>query len=366
MTKKYFPVDIFQYLSGKVLGQEDVIRKIAVAVYKHIQGLRSGNVLLIGNSGTGKTTIMKSIQQFYNEHEGLNPFRIMTITNANMLMDEAGVINTIRLFKNLESEVLTATGFKVTVEEMKEYIESATVCIDEIDKISSKISGKVNPTGISIQQSLLTLLEGETILLETGFHDEDSKRKVKLPIDTSRMLFICGGAFEELYEQVYKVIANHGDEREFREIAEMDGHGGVRYKVRFFLKEALKLSDLFTYGMYPQFISRFHTIAILDDLSKRDLKQIMLQADDSPFQYAREYFGSMGIELRMTDDALDLIATHALDELRIGARALREVFGRIIAGFEFDPYHSEGIIQSGDGKPILTIDRNTVANNLTR
>lgn len=366
MTMKYFPVDIFQYLSGKVLGQEDVIRKIAVAVYKHIQGLRLGSVLLIGNSGTGKTTIMKSIQQFYNEHEGLNPFRIMTITNANMLMDEAGAISTIRLFKNLESEVLTATGFKVTVEEMKEYIENATVCIDEIDKISSKISGKVNPTGISIQQSLLTLIEGETVLLETGFYDEESKRKVKLPIDTSRMLFICGGAFEELYEQVYNVIGNHGDEREFKQIAQPDGHGGVHYTVRFTLKEFLKLSDLFTYGMYPQFISRFHTIAILDNLSKRDLKQIMLQADDSPFQYAREYFGSMGIELRMTDDALDLIAKHALDDLRIGARALREVFGRIIAGFEFDPYHSEGITKTGDGKPILTIDRNTVANHLTR
>jgi len=366
MTKKYFPVDIFQYLSGKVLGQEDVIRKISVAVYKHIQGIRSGNVLLIGNSGTGKTTIMKSIQQFYNEHEGLNPFRIMTITNANMLIDEAGAINTIRLFKNLESEVLTATGFKVNAEEMKEYIENATVCIDEIDKISSKISGKVNPTGISIQQSLLTLLEGETILLETGLYEEDSKHKVKLPIDTSRMLFICGGAFEELYEQVYNLIANHGDEREFKQSAQTDSRGGVRYTLGFTLKESLKLSDLFTYGMYPQFISRFHTIAVLDNLSKRELKQIMLQADDSPFRYAREYFDSMGIDLRMTDDALDLIATHAMDDLRIGARALREVFGRIIAGFEFDPYRSEGITATGDGKAILTIDRDTVANHLTR
>jgi ATP-dependent Clp protease ATP-binding subunit ClpX len=366
MTKKYLPVDIFQYLSSKVLGQEDVIRKISVAVYKHIQGLRSGNVLLIGNSGTGKTTIMKSIQQFYNEHEGLNPFRIMTITNANMLMDQEGAINTILLFKNLESEVMVATGFKVTAEEMKEYIENATVCIDEIDKISSKISGKVNPAGISIQQSLLTLLEGESILLETGLYDEDSKRKVKLPIDTSKMLFICGGAFEELYEQVYTLIAKHGDERVFRETAQMDGQGGIRYKIGFTLKESLKLSDLFTYGMYPQFISRFSTIAVLDNLSKSDLKQIMLQADDSPYQYAREYFGSMGIELRITDDALDLIATHALEDLRIGARALREVFGRIIAAFEYDPYQSEGITKTVDGKPILTIDKSIVANHLTR
>jgi ATP-dependent Clp protease ATP-binding subunit ClpX len=366
MTKKYLPVDIFQYLSGKVLGQEDVLRKIAVAVYKHIEGLRSGNVLLIGNSGTGKTTIMKSIQLFYNEHEGLNPFRIMTITNANMLMDQEGAINTILLFRNLESEVLAATGFKVTAEEMKEYIESATVCIDEIDKISSKISGKVNPTGISIQQSLLTLLEGETVLLETKSYDKGGEHRVKLPIDTSRMLFICGGAFEELYDQVYKAIAGHGDERTFREVAQPDGRGGVHFRVTFNLKESLKLSDLFTYGMYPQFISRFHTIAVLDNLSKDNLKRIMLQADDSPFQFAREYFGSMGIELQITDDALDLIATHALDDLRIGARALREVFGRIIASFEFDPYHTEGVTKTGNGKPILTIDRNMVANHLTR
>ncbi|NPU85282.1 MAG: AAA domain-containing protein [Syntrophaceae bacterium] len=366
MTKAYFPVDIFQYLSGKVLGQEDVLRKISVALYKHIQGLRLGSVLLIGNSGTGKTTIMKSIQQFYKEHEGLDPFKIMTITNANMLMDQEGTINTIRLFKNLESEVLAATGFKATAEEMKEYIENATVCIDEIDKISSKISGKINPTGISIQQSLLTLLEGETILLETGLYEEDGKRKVKLPIDTSRMLFICGGAFEELHDQVHDLIARHGDERMFRETAQLDDQGGIRYKVRFSLKESLKLSDLFTYGMYPQFISRFSTIAVLDNLRKTDLKQIMLQAEDSPFQYAREYFESMGIEIRITDDALDLIATYALDDLRIGARALREVFGRIIADYEFNPYQSEGITKTGDGKPVLTIDRNTVANHLNR
>lgn len=366
MTSKYLPVDIYQYLSGKVLGQEDVLKKISVAVYKHIRGIRSGSVLLIGNSGTGKTTIMKSIQQFYNDHEGLDAFRIMTITNANVLMDQEGTINTIQLFKNLESEVLATTGFKVTAEALKQYVENATVCIDEVDKISSKISGKVNPTGISIQQSLLTLLEGETILLETGFYDEENKRKVKLPINTSKMLFICGGAFEELYDQVYTTIAKHGDEREFKEIAQMDGRGGIRYKISFTLKESLKLSDLFAYGMYPQFISRFSTIAVLDNLAKSDLKKIMLQAEDSPFQYAREYFGSMGIELRMTDDALDLIATHALDDLRIGARALREVFGRIIAALEFDPYIPEGNIRMEEGRPVLTIDRNTVANHLTR
>jgi len=365
MKTKYLPVDIFQYMSGKVLGQKDVLRKIAVAVYKHIEGLRSGNVLLIGGSGTGKTTIMKAMQLFYNEHEGLNRFRIMTITNANMLLDQEGAINTIQLFRNLESEVLATTGFKVTVEEMKEYIENATVCIDEIDKISSKISGKVNPTGISIQQSLLTILEGETILLETGAYD-DSKQRVKLPIDTSKMLFVCGGAFEELYDQVYKTIVSHGDERMFREVAQPDGRGGLRFRITFNLKESLKLSDLFTYGMYPQFISRFHTIAVLDNLSKGNLKQIMLQADDSPLRIAREYFGSMGIDLRLTDDALELIVTYALEDLRIGARALREVFGRIIANLEFEPYQSVGITKTEEGKAVLTIDRDTVANNLTR
>jgi ATP-dependent Clp protease ATP-binding subunit ClpX len=249
---------------------------------------------------------------------------------------------------------------------MKEYIENATVCIDEIDKISSKISGKVNPTGISIQQSLLTLLEGETVLLETKIYDGGGEQKVKLPIDTSRMLFVCGGAFEELYDQVYKTIAGHGDERTFREVAQTDGRGGIRYRISFSLKESLKLSDLFTYGMYPQFISRFHTIAILDNLSKDNLKQIMLQADDSPFRFAREYFGSMGVDLRLTDDALDLIATYALEDLRIGARALREVFGRIIADLEFDPSRSEGVAKTEDGEIALTIDRNTVTSHLTR
>ncbi len=365
MDKKFLPENIFKYLSKKVLGQDDVLRKISVAVFKHISGIKSGHIFLIGNSGTGKTTIMRSIGQFYSEHDTLAKFRVMAITNANTLIDEEGNVNTFRLFKNLETNVRNMLGVRITEEKMREYMENATICIDEVDKISSRVSGKVNASGILIQQSLLTLLEGENVLYETDVYEDGQQKTLKTSIDTSKILFICGGAFEELYEQVYGLISKHSDERRFKEDAQMDEKGGIRYIVRFKLKQYVKLSDLFTYGMFPQFISRFGSIAILDDLSKNDLKQIMLNADDSPFRNSQEYFKAMGIDLRMADDALSLIVTHALENTRIGARALREVFSRIIANLEFDPSSSKNLTKS-DSNLILTIDKETVRENLTR
>lgn len=366
MTKELLPKDIYAYLAKKVLGQEPVLKKVAVAVYKHINGLKAGNLLLMGNSGTGKTTIMQSIRDFYDDHEALHKYRTMTVMNANMLRgEEENEVDLMRLFRNLERDVLNLLGPDADPETIRDHMEHATVCLDETDKISSRIAGKVNSSGIAVQQALLTLLEGESVLYETTVLQDGTHKPVRFPVDTSRMLFICGGAFEELYDQVYDLILHKKDERRLKESGQMGPDGRIHYKVVFKLKDYLRLSDLFTFGMVPQFVSRFNSIGVLDDLSKEDLKQILLHADDSPYRFSREYFASMGIELNLTQDALDLIAAYALENTRIGARALREIFTSVIAEMEFDPASCDKVETTGEEK-VLSIDREAVESNLEK
>ncbi len=365
MDEQLYPRQIFNFLASRTLGQTDVLKKVAVAMYKHINGLKAGNILLIGNSGTGKTTLMNSMQQFYEAHLTLKKYRAMTIMNANMLGgEEVGEVNLLRLIKSLELSVNNTFGAFLTDDKLKEYMENATVCIDEVDKISASISGKVNVVGIAIQHAVLTMLEGERLVFETTRADQMQKRKARIPIDTTRMLFICGGAFEGLYDLICRKIESGKDDRKFEETTRTlsDGTAGVSRKL--VLKDQVRLFDLFEYGMMPQFISRFHSIAVLEDLGVNELKQIMLTANDSPLRHSRDYFRSMGIDLQITKEALDMIATNAVENTRIGARALREVFTRIITLYEFDPFQSDKLQKTAQG-PVITIDRDSVQRALS-
>lgn len=354
--KNFLPKKIFEVLSKGVLGQDDVLKYVSVALYRHINHSRAGNILLIGNSGTGKTTIMKTIRALYDVYEELKTFRVMVIMNANMLIgeDEADV-QCIRLFKNIEEKVRTLVGKDINEKMLKEYMENATVCLDEIDKISAKVSGKVNVSGIAIQQALLTIMEGETIIYETAITEDGKTKNVKIPIDTSNVLFICGGAFEGLYDQVYNQVVNSGERRPLKSHIVV-GKNGVSFESKFNLKEYLVFEDLFRYGMVPQFISRFNAMVVLNNLSVGDLKKILKNAEDSPYRDSKEYFNNMSINLNLTEDAMELIATHAAENTRIGARALGEVFSKIITTMEFDPFSSDKVVKDGD-RHTLTITK---------
>lgn len=354
------PGDIYDYLSLRVLGQTEVLKQISVSVYKHINGIKWGNVLLIGNSGTGKTTIMKSIRQFYRSQENLDRYQVMVVMNANTLLNEDGEVDLNRVFKSMEADVHRILGSRADSQAMKEYMENATVCFDEIDKASSRVAGKANVPGIIIQQALLTVLEGELIHVEVSVIEDNHRKRVRIPIDTSRMLFVCGGAFEELYEQVYSLVEGKDDERELKMVSNWnDARGRMDEQIFFTLREYLKLSDLFAYGMVPQFISRFSVIGILGDLDEEVLKHILLTAEDSPYTSARAYFNTFGIDLKLTRNALEQIASNARQNARIGARALRDVFNRIVADIQFDPLESKKLVQSDD-KRIIRIDEELV------
>ena len=370
MAEPFLPRRIFDYLCAKVLGQTDVLKLISVSLYKHVHDLKAGNILFIGNSGTGKTTVMRAVNDFYDAHEEMQRFRVMIIINANTLAAETeGDDRTLRLFKKIEAKIRALFGTDLDTKTLRSYMENATVCIDEVDKISARISGKPNVEGISIQYALLTLLEGEKYNYATEIFENGTHKRVDIPLDTSKMLFICGGAFEELFDQVYTQIVNRRDDRRLKEVSEVDrsadGALSVRTSVRFTLKEYLRITDLFVYGMMPQFISRFSSVAIFENLGKEQLKKIMISADDSPLRYSRDYFKHMGIILQVTDKALDMIADEGMKNSRIGARALREIYTGLIAPLEFDPFSSDKLRDTDKGK-VLVVDQGLVESYIKR
>ena len=184
------PPEIYADLLRSVLGQDATLKYVSVAIFKHLQGEPFGNLMLIGNSGTGKTTTMRAMEELYGSRAEFERYRCVIILNANVLANEEGTVDATPLLARLEERARQIAGDDATGEEIANLMQHATVCIDEVDKVSSIVGGRPFVTGINIQQALLTLIEGERIL-----HPLRTSAK-QVTIDTSKMLFLCAGAFE--------------------------------------------------------------------------------------------------------------------------------------------------------------------------
>jgi ATP-dependent Clp protease ATP-binding subunit ClpX len=314
------PRDIFEDLRKSVLGQDDAIRELAVALVKHLVGHPAPNILLIGNSGSGKTTIMKAVEKSLDAN--------IVRMNANVLAEEHqgyGRVVLGRLFENARRKL----GPRASIEQIIALVEKGIVFIDEVDKIRAQVSGSANVRGIVAQEALLTLMENEHVTFEA----EGSTHVV----NSSGILFIAGGAFEELYENVLRRATIGQDVVPLTPVVVVSASGEVREELQFHLRDYLKYEDLFRYGMTPQFVSRFESIIVLNDLAEADLARIFVEPDMSIFRTAREYFRRFGVDLQITRGALIAIAWDASRQKRIGARALRETFRRVIRNLEYDP-----------------------------
>src|SRR4030095_11306724 len=304
---------------------------------KHLQGEKFGNLLLIGNSGTGKTTIMRGIEALYNAHEEFAEYRVVLIMNANTLATEEGAVDTSRLFTRLEERTRQVLGDGATAEQIGRAMERATVCLDEIDKVSGMIGGKPYVTGINIQQAVLTLIEGERVPLRITAPKDGVLESSSIWINTGKMLFLCAGAFESLYDQVFHRVTSPKSGIKLPTTTTYV-NGKITIREYFTLRHHFRQEDLFEYGMQPQFLSRFDNAVILEDLTASTLARIFSEPREGVLQVSQNFFQKYNIELEITDDAVQKIADEASQSTRLGARALESIYGRIIKPFELSPF----------------------------
>ncbi len=340
------PRDIFEELRKDVVGQDDVIRELSVALVKHLVGQPAPNILLIGNSGSGKTTIMRAIEQFLTRHEGLGEFANVVRLNANVLAEEhSGYGRAVlgRLYQNARATL----GSDADTQKVLRSVEQGIVFIDEVDKIRAQVSGAANVRGIVAQEALLTLMENEHVRFEADGSTHT--------VNSSSILFVAGGAFEELYENVLRRATIGQDVAPLQPVVVVSASGEVREELPFHLRDYLKYEDLFRYGMTPQFASRFESIVVLNDLGEGDLAKIFVEPEASIFRTSRDYFKRFNIDLQITRPALLAIAWDASRQKRLGARALREIYRRVIRNIEFDPAAA-----THDDSRVVTVDEQMV------
>src|SRR5690349_9111325 len=319
------PRDIFDELRKSVVGQDEAIREISVARVKHLVGQPAPNMLLIGNSGSGKTTLMRAVEQFLARTPDLGEYANVVRLNANVLAEERqgyGKAVLGRLYQNARKKGSTP-------DEIIRNVQRGIVFVDEVDKIRATVSGQPNVRGIVAQEALLTLMENENVDFEAD--------GMTFVVNSGQTLFVAGGAFEELYDSVLRRATIGQDVVPMKPVVVVSSSGEVREELPFHLGDYLKYDDLFRYGMTPQFVSRFESIVVLNDLGETDLARIFVEPDGSIFRTSREYFARFGIDLQITRGALIAIAWDAARQKRLGARALRESYRRIIKNLEFEP-----------------------------
>ena len=342
------PKQIADSLSRRVYGQPAAVREMAVALAKHLGGPGAGNILMIGSSGTGKTTLMRAVEDYLAADERLADASTLVRLHANVLGEEAerGRPGEAVLGRLLDRAREQAPG--APLDDLLARVRRGIVFIDEIDKIRSHVGDRPNVAGIRAQEALLTLIENEAV----PFDLPEWAGGGRVRVDSSGLLFVCAGAFEGLYDRVYDRVTIGRDRGQLQAVTVVEA-GEVHEELQFALRDWLRAEDLFDYGMSPQFLSRFEAVVLLEDLGIDELVRIFLDTPESAYRRSRAWFESRGIRLALSPAAARRIAREAKRQGRLGARALHEVFRRVIRDYEYDP---EAAIAAGGTGGTLVID----------
>ncbi len=335
-SKTPLPAEIAADLTKRVIGQEEAVREISIAFAKRLAGLRTGNVLMIGSSGTGKTTLMRAVEEYLAADSHLAEQTLLIRVHASVLAEQAeegrgGEV----LLRRLLDKAREDLGRDVGTDRLLERVAGGVIFVDEVDKIRASVGDQPNVPGIRAQEALLTLIENEAI----PFRLPDWAGGGAVTFDASHLLFVCAGAFEGLYDEVYDRITVGRDRGALQGVSVMED-GEVHHEMRFSLREWMRYEDLFDYGMTPQFLSRFDAVVLLNDLGEQELVDIFLNNPESGFHQARTYFEAVGVDLAVSPAAVRRIAVEAGRQPRLGARALKEVFRRVVRDYEFAPHDS--------------------------
>jgi ATP-dependent Clp protease ATP-binding subunit ClpX len=307
------PLDIYSVLNDYVVSQEESKRTLAVAVYNHYKRVRMGlddgevelqksNILLLGPTGCGKTLLAQTLARILNV-----PFAIADAT----ALTEAGYVG--EDVENILLKLIQAADFDI------KKAETGIIYIDEVDKIARKAD---NPSitrdvsGEGVQQALLKILEG-TVASVPPQGGRKHPHQEFLSIDTTNILFICGGAFAGLDKIVERRIGKN-----------TVGFGAdIRSRVSEESAELLGQvmpEDLMAFGLIPEFVGRLPVISAVHQLTREDLVEILVEPKNALVKQYQRFFGYDSIELVFTDDALWEIADHALAR-ETGARGLRSI-----------------------------------------